>query len=126
MPNGASPVRVVPIRLPSIVLPAASEPLTRIPLLVFPETLKKLSQKLHVTVDHLLGTDEVHMTIAEESKLVAARDPRQLEYIVDRARDNPALTRVLLTLLRLCEERFGEEAAAEDLARADEPADDQD
>ena len=75
------------------------------------ETLKKLSEKLHVTVDHLLGTDEVHLSIAEESKLLASRDPKQLTYIVDRARGDTALTRVLLALLRLCATRFADEEA---------------
>ena len=81
------------------------------------ETLKKLSEKLHVTVDYLLGTDQVQLSLGEEAKLVASRDPEQLAYVVERARGDTALTRVILSLLRLCDIRLAEQ---EESAQADD------
>lgn len=67
-------------------------------------TLRRIAIVLKVTVDWLFGAD------ASDGKAPVPipgpiRDSRQVNYVVEKARSDPELTRTLIGLLKLCEKR---------------------
>ena len=65
------------------------------------ETLVRLGTLFDVSFDHLLGIDVQSGSLASSSK---AKDPKRIVYIVDKARDDPDLMRVVNQLLKYCEQ----------------------
>ena len=63
------------------------------------ETLVWIADAMNVSVDHLLGVEECDPTPEIEPVSLSP----QIEYIVDRARDNPDLRRCVVRLLAYCE-----------------------
>ena len=63
------------------------------------ENLCRIADALDVSVDDLFGIEEHDPTpeVASEPR------SRRIRYIVDRARDNPELTRFVVQLLKYCE-----------------------
>lgn len=62
-------------------------------------TLKRMALALRVTVDYLFGVESSQR--ASNSLLPArVRDPKQLKAVIDKARDDPELTRFLIALLK--------------------------
>ena len=61
-------------------------------------TLAKIVDKLNISVDYLFGIT----TVSEPMPATAVKDRPEITYIVKQARGNPELTRVLLSLLKLC------------------------
>ena len=66
--------------------------------------LLKLANALEVAVDYLFGIEEHVPTPAPKP----VRDPWQITYIVNRARNDPALIRLLIKLWKLCEHSDGD------------------
>lgn len=66
-------------------------------------TLAKIAGALGVTVDHLFGADSRGARVSPIPTPRPPKDSRQLSQIVDRARQDPELRRVVTALLKLCE-----------------------
>ena len=65
-------------------------------------TLGRIATVLDVTVDFLFGVDTPLELVAPMPPLQPTKDPRQLDYIVEQARGDADMTRMLISLLKLC------------------------
>ena len=66
-------------------------------------TLAKIANALNVTIDHLFGVDTSGFKKPPIPPPSAPKDTRQVSRIVDRARRDPELRRLITALLKLCE-----------------------
>lgn len=68
------------------------------------ETLVKMAHVLQVSADHLLGGDKAAQPV-RRALSAPKKDSRQVSYIVDKARVDPELRRLIIGVLKLCEKR---------------------
>ena len=61
--------------------------------------LLRIADALKVTVDHLFGIEDVDPT----PDIDPVKDPREITYIVDKARNDPEMRRFVIRLLKICE-----------------------
>ena len=70
------------------------------------QTLAKMGTSLNVSVDHLLGVAEAPTTPqAAKPHSSTPKLPRQIAYVVERAREDADLSRLLIAAIKLSESR---------------------
>ena len=62
------------------------------------ETITGMATAFDVSVDHLLGIDKPSVPMAPASY----ESSRDIEFVTNRAREDPELTRVLIAILKMC------------------------
>ena len=69
------------------------------------QTLRKMGVSLQISVDHLIGMVDIRPYAGAPVKPQPAKMSRQMAFVVDRAREDAELSRLLIATLKLCEKK---------------------